>query len=222
METVKANPIPAAMIGIGATWLLFNRRTESRDYRYGSDEWDRSYPSGRYASYGEVPDRPYEGAYAVGTRGTIRSDHSESVASRAEDYAADVTDRAHQFTGEVRERVRRTSRHAQIRYEDVLRNNPLALGAAAALVGAVVGMTVPATETEDQLMGDARDSVVERARGLASEAAERVSEAAGNAQDIVSRAANEVQDVASHVSDNTRPSSDPTRPRDDKSGGTLI
>jgi hypothetical protein len=212
MDTVKANPIPAAMVGIGAAWMFFNRRVEARGYRYGGSESYRSYGApGRYGSYDERPDRPYGGTYgAVGTRGTIQSDDTESVASRAKDYAPDVTDRAQQFTSDVRERARRTSREAQIRFEDVLRNNPLALGAAAALVGAVVGMSMPATDTEDQLMGEARDSVVERARDLASDAAERVGEAAGNAQDVVSRAANQVKDVASQVSDKTRTSSDPT------------
>jgi hypothetical protein len=222
-ETVKANPIPTALIGIGATWLLFNRREGSRDYRYGSRESYRPYGgSGRHAAYGEVAEGPYEGPYRpVGTRGTIRGDVDESVASRTKDYGADVTDRAQQFTGEVRDSVRRTSRQARISFEDVLHNNPLALGAAAALIGAVVAMTVPATETEDHLMGDARDSVVERARGLASEAADRVGEAAENAQDAVSRAANEVKDVASQVSDKTRPSSDPTRHREDSGGKSI-
>ena len=208
IETVRANPIPAAMIGIGAAWMLFNRRSESRGYRYSGGDSYRSYEtSGRYGSYGDGADRPYG---AVGTRGTTGTENTQSVASRAKDYAADVTARAQEFTGDVRETARRTSRRAQVKFEDVLRNNPLALGAAAALVGAVVGMTVPATETENQLMGEARDSVVERARGLASEAADRVSDAADNAQDVVSRAANQVKDVASRVTDTNRPGTNRT------------
>jgi gas vesicle protein len=214
METVKANPIPAAMIGIGAAWMLFNRRSESRIYRDGRGEPYRSYDrSGRYGygSYDESVPRAYEGSYgAVGTRGTIGTEDTQSVASRAKDYASDVASRAQEFTGDVRDTARRTSRRAQVKFDDVLRNNPLALGAAAALVGAVVGMTVPATEAENQLMGDARDSVVERARGLANEAANRVSEAADNTQDVVSRAASQVKDVASRAAGTTRPNADRT------------
>jgi hypothetical protein len=203
IETVRENPIPAAMIGIGAAWMLFNRRAESRGYQDTSDETYRPYGrSGRYVSYGEGFDRPYERTYgAVGTRGTIGADDSQSMATRAKDYAADVTSRAQEFTGEIRETARRTSRRAQVKFEDVLRNNPLALGAAAALVGAVVGMTVPSTETENQLMGEARDSVVERARGLASDAADRVSEAAGSVQDLAARAADQVKATPSRTTD---------------------
>jgi hypothetical protein len=65
---------------------------------------------------------------------------------------------------------------AQLKFNDVLRDNPLMLGAAAALIGAAVGMSVPATETENQLMGEARDAVVDRAQNLASDAASQVSE----------------------------------------------
>jgi len=219
VETVKANPIPAAMIGIGAAWMLFNRRSESRGYRYDRGESYRSYDTTRgygYGSYDDRVGRPYEGTYgAVGTRGTIGSEDTEGMASRAKDYAADVTSRAQEFTGDVGETARRTSRRAQVRFEDVLRNNPLALGAAAALVGAVVGMSVPATEAENQLMGDARDSVVERARGMASDAANRVSEAADSAQDAVSRATSQVKDVASRAADTTRPNSDRTALQDE-------
>lgn len=212
METVRANPIPAAMIGIGAAWMLFNRRSGAYAYTYPRDDSYRSYETpGGYGSYGDGADRVYGGTYgAVGTRGTIDTGDGESATARAQDYAANVTARAQEFTGEVRENVRRTSRRAQVKFEDVLRNNPLALGAAAALVGAVIGMTVPSTEAENQLMGEARDSVVERARGLASDAANRVSEAAGNAENIVSRAADQVKGAASRVSDTTRPNTDTT------------
>ncbi len=211
METVKANPVPAAMIGIGGAWLLFNRRAGSRRYGYDDRESYRSYGGTRRHAYGEGFDRPYDSTSgAVATRGTIGSDDTQNVASRPRGYAADASDRAHEFAGDIRETARRTSRRAQTTFEDVLRNNPLALGAAAALVGAVVGMSMPATDAENQLMGDARDSVVERARGLATDAAERVSEAAGNTQEFVSRAANQVKDVAAQVSDKPRPGSDRT------------
>jgi len=64
---------------------------------------------------------------------------------------------------------------------------------------------MPATETENELMGDARDTVVERARGVATEAAELVQNAAENAMDVAARTA-----------DATRPDTSGRRP-----GGTL-
>ena len=85
--------------------------------------------------------------------------------------------------------VRRTTRRAQSSFDRVLRENPLALGAAATLIGAAIGMTIPATEAENEWMGEARDNVVERARGMASEAAERVQDAAEQVKDVAGKAA---------------------------------
>lgn len=207
MDTVRANPVPAALIGVGAAWLLAKRRTEdgSNDYGRGgyrspeslrgsgadSDDYSGGYRSAdREISYGG----PNYGT--VGTRGTFEAAPDGNLASRAQDIAGDVRDAA-----------RRTGYRAQLQFDDVLQNNPLALGAAAAIIGAVVGMSVPQTDTENQLMGDARDTVVDRARGLASEAADRVSEAAGNVENLASHVKNEAKATASQPDQQWRPAS---------------
>jgi ElaB/YqjD/DUF883 family membrane-anchored ribosome-binding protein len=48
-----------------------------------------------------------------------------------------------------------------------VRENPLLAGAAAAGVGAVISMTLPETTPENDLLGDTRDAVVDRAKDLA-------------------------------------------------------
>lgn len=53
-----------------------------------------------------------------------------------------------------------TARKAQNQMRRMLRENPLMVGAAAIVVGAAVGMALPETERENELMGEARDSVV--------------------------------------------------------------
>jgi hypothetical protein len=164
MDTVRANPLPAAMIGIGAAWLLMKGRSRE-DYDRTSayrDEYDWRTRTGastlRYGSADTTPQR--------------------DTAGRIGDVASTVASRASETVDEVRYAARRTARRAQFSFDRVLRENPLALGAAATLVGAAIGMTMPATETENELMGEARDSVVGRAREMASDAAERVSNVA--------------------------------------------
>jgi len=51
-------------------------------------------------------------------------------------------------------------------------------------------MTLPETDIENEWMGEARDTVVERAREVASDAAERVGTAADQVKDVATRAAN--------------------------------
>lgn len=182
IDTVRSNPVPAAMIGIGA-WLLMRGRSGSRtygsprgSYRSGPGGDSRNLDAGSSSSgsgYGSGYDM-------VGMSGSTESGRSTS------DYPGQ------QFAGDVRNIAAQTGRRAQVSFDRVMRGNPLVLGVAAVIVGAAVGMSIPATETENELMGEARDTVVERARTLASDAASKVSDAAGQVEDIASSAANAV------------------------------
>ena len=57
----------------------------------------------------------------------------------------------------------------------------LAVGAAAAVLGATLGMVVPETERENEWMGEARETAVDKAQQAATGAASRVKEAAADA-----------------------------------------
>jgi Protein of unknown function (DUF3618) len=82
---------------------------------------------------------------------------------------------------QMRERSGEMVRRGRHNLELMIRDYPLAVGAAAAVLGATLGMVVPETERENELMGEARDSALERAQHVASDAATRVKEAAADA-----------------------------------------
>jgi hypothetical protein len=67
----------------------------------------------------------------------------------------------------------------------MLTENPLLVGAAAVLAGPAVGASLPETGRENELMGETRDSVVDRAQEAAREAASAVREVAGEAVEKV-------------------------------------
>ena len=208
MDTVRANPIPSAMIGIDAAWLYFKGRSNTREsYRYSGD-WRsaRGYNPGVYGN-------TERGDYAVGTRGSAygssgysSSDYGTPTGAIGEageqvgSMGRDLASRASEMAEDWRDSARYTTRRAQLKFNDVLRDNPLMLGAAAALVGAAIGMSIPETEAENRLMGDARDAVVERAQDMASQAADKVSEAAGTVQQAAGKVADTASDVASSTS----------------------
>jgi hypothetical protein len=79
---------------------------------------------------------------------------------------------------EVRERSGEMVRRGRHNLELMIRDYPLAVGAAAAVLGATLGMVVPETEQENELLGEVRDSALARAQDVASDAASRVKEAA--------------------------------------------
>jgi hypothetical protein len=70
--------------------------------------------------------------------------------------------------------------------DSMIRDYPLAVGVAAAILGASLGMAVPETELENEWMGEARDNAWQRAQEAATGAVDRVKEAAA---DVVTQAA---------------------------------
>jgi ElaB/YqjD/DUF883 family membrane-anchored ribosome-binding protein len=200
MDTVRENPIPAAMIGLGAAWLLMKGRSDSQnDYYYDDAGYRTAYD--RMGTRGRYDWRTRTGGAGVPRYSSMDTEHytaddsgggvadtASNAASSARDMASNAASRASEYMDDAGYAVRRTTRRAQSSFDRVLRENPLALGAAATLIGAAIGMTIPATEAENEWMGEARDNVVERARGMASEAAERVQNAAEQVKDVAGKA----------------------------------
>ena len=186
MDTIRENPVPAAMVGIGLGWLMIKARDSNRfggNGRYYGEDYDRT------SLYGEQYDwrrRTASSSYRYDQPSTRSgSDTLGNLGEIASEAASRVSDSADQ----VRSAARRTTRRAQISFDRVMRENPLALGAAAMLVGAAIGATIPSTDTENELMGDARDTVVDRARDMARDAAERVQNTAEQVKDVAGRTA---------------------------------
>jgi hypothetical protein len=183
-DTVRENPWPVAMIGIGAAWLWMKSRADSGEYG-----------TGRYAYGDDYTERDEYGIENDWRRRTAPA----RMTYRSSEYGEDLGyyDRSNEEPGSsvgeyvdsVRATARRTSRRTQNGFNRVLRENPLALGAAATIVGVAIGMTLPETDVENEWMGDARDNVVERAKEMAGNAAERVGTAAEQVKDVASRAA---------------------------------
>jgi hypothetical protein len=176
VDAIRDNPIPAAMIGIGAAWLYFKRRSDAGGNYSGSRSYREDYRAGFSGESGSAQ------SYAVGTRGSVAGAAGERYGDTVGSAGRDLTSRTREMADEVRETARQTTRKAQIGFNEVLQDNPLVLGAAAALIGAAVGMSFPATQAEDRLMGETRDVVVERAQHAVSEAATQAADAASSMQ----------------------------------------
>jgi hypothetical protein len=169
MARIRSNPIPAALAGVGLSWLAFssNERDEARD----SSRWRG--PSG-------------EGAWR-----TDRSDESavggQSVTSNLTESASQIASRGRQYVSETTGSMRRMTRRRQNQLQRMVQENPLLVGAGALMLGAAFGLAVPETETENEWMGDARDTMVDRAREMARDAATQVQDAASNVADTAKK-----------------------------------
>ena len=151
VDRLRNNPIPALMTGVGVAWLLMSDGERHR----GNGE--------RYRRYRTASDRTTE--------------PYRTASDRTTDWSTEA--------GEGRRMARPNGRSAMRdgvrQIETMVRQYPLAVGAAAVLIGASLGMVVPETERENELMGEARDTALERAQQVATGTVDRVKEAAATA-----------------------------------------
>ena len=221
LDSIRENPVPAALAGIGLGWLFMSARqrssqqTQYRGYRpaYGYDR-TRGYTNDRTGTY-NYPTGGQGGP--SGIRGTVSQaqDKAGQVADQVQDTAGQVAVQVQQTAGQVADQVQQTAgqvtgqvqdtasqlanqaqytaQRAQSGFQQMLYERPLAVGAAAVALGVAVGLAVPETEKENQLMGEARDTLVDRVQQQAQDTAQKVQnvaeEAVGAAKDKVQQEA---------------------------------
>jgi len=228
METIRQNPIPAALVGIGLGWLFMNRRSAT-PIRYSG----RGNVRGVSQYYDDR--RPYDyapGYSSGGMRGQSQGfvgnavdrvqqtagDVAGSVTGTASNVAGTVSDTASNVASTVSDTASNLADQAQYqaqrledRFQQQLGENPLVVGAVALALGAALGLAVPTTEKEDQLMGEARDTLFERATEAAAQTAaqgmDKVQQAAGqvaSASEGTAQTMGKIQQAAGQVADKAR------------------
>ena len=175
VDTIRANPLPAALTGIGLGWLLMNaRRQNSAQGRYRVGAYPYDYPPRYEAS---VSDGPSPGQAVERAR-----DRAGETATQVQDKAGQVADQAQDQVSRLSDQARHQAQRASGGFQRMLQENPLAMGALGVGVGAAVGLAIPETTKEHEVMGEARDTFVEKAQEKAQDAQERVQQVAQEAQ----------------------------------------
>ncbi len=183
IETIKRNPIPSAMAGIGLAWLWKNRaqRQPGRSTAWTVPSYDQgrrydSYYMGRQGEAGSgITDRArgIAGGVAV-TAGSA----AENVGRTAGEAAENVG----QVAGEAVARGQQAAEQVGTSFDQLLRSNPLGVTVAALGAGAAIGLLIPETEPEHRMLGEASDQVGRVVQQGASQALDKVEEAADKAE----------------------------------------
>lgn len=197
MDVVRENPVPLALIGLGAGWLFMSSRRRSAvdtyDYHDNRLLTERA-PIGYEAGYVDqgprdtghdgvvsraretvsgathaVEDRVADAAGAVREKvsdvGHTVQDSASGVAHRVGDVASNVGARVSAKASSVRHSASDAMLRAKYQYEE----KPW-FGAAVAIgLGVAAGLAIPGTRREDELMGERRDELLDRARELSRE-----------------------------------------------------
>lgn len=165
VEVVRRNPVPALMVGAGLGWLWMKRNQASS--RPGST--NVRYTSGRAPRDRYAMDGGYAGNRWSSSGGTTAAGLGERV-DDVTDALGQRVDAVGRSAGEFGDRFSESAGDMATTTRQVVENNVLAAGVAAAAAGLVIGLLLPATETERRVMGDAGSRVIDAAQSTASEA----------------------------------------------------
>ena len=204
VRTVRGNPLPFLLIGLGTGLLAYQNYSGGGRSRRSSRGNSRYMMSGRHNmmsshDVGEMATTTGEStSYSTSGGGAGRSSTGrisgaasnayESVTDAASNVydgvsqkvsgvyssAGDVASRAKNVAGEYTEKAYET-------YDHYRQENPLALGAVALALGAAAGFAIPATNFEGRLMGEARKNVLNRAQDMAGDLVDRAKHVASEA-----------------------------------------
>jgi hypothetical protein len=103
-----------------------------------------------------------------------------SVAGKAYEGVGNVAGKAYEQVGNLGTGVKQAASWTQETYSDQLEENPLAVGAVAFALGAVIGLSIPSTEIEGQYMGEARQNLIQQAQDKAGDLISQAQQVAGD------------------------------------------
>lgn len=190
----RSNPLPAALAGIGIVWLL----TSSETKRHQEPDLQarlRSAEAGVVRLDDEHPD--VHASRLDDARGQVlgiarnASDTSASYAQRIKDAITSAAQSARQTSHDVRNSAAhtlskmgddaRSGGYKMSTGAQSLTENPVVIGAAAALVGLVAGALLPMSDQEERALGSLAGRVRTRGRDLAQNVLDRSAQVAGDA-----------------------------------------
>jgi hypothetical protein len=180
-ETLRANPIPLALIGAGIGWLLLSRGRVAADEGGGA--------GGLAARVESASSAAAEAAYEY-SRPKI-----DATIERSARYAAEAKSRTEQAARGYAQKAGRYAEEAGRQFHDVreqanraMDEHPLAIGIMALAAGAALALLLPSSRVEDRYLGRTRDRLLDEARDLGSEALDRAQEIAGVAAEAATDA----------------------------------
>ena len=162
VDLIQQNPVPSALVGIGLGWLYMNRSSGQPDYRAHSGS---HYLYGPQAAARRRSRQPVlrRGCGSMVSRATDQvGDLASSAQEHIGDMAGSVQERVGELAGSVQEHVgdmagavMDQTQRAPGQLQRMIQEQPLMAAAVAGSLGAAVGLWLPPTQVENQLMGAA-------------------------------------------------------------------
>jgi ElaB/YqjD/DUF883 family membrane-anchored ribosome-binding protein len=192
-RTIVKNPVPAVLAGVGLGWLILKAArangTSGNGKAMGWDESEMTFggqPMGSEEGMGLETDMAFgeqrkgTAAFAEGLRDKagktfdqIAGETSE-LADQARAKTKEVVDQAKMKAEQLRVQARNQGQALKRRYQRSLQDTPLAMAAAALVLGMAAGFIIPETERERGLMGETRNKFLGKAKEVARDTMQKM------------------------------------------------
>lgn len=174
-DRVKANPIPAALVGASVAWLWMGGRKDG-----GSRPYYRSMTSGRGVTSGRGITSGPGVSDSVSSKVGDAADQLSDKVGDVTQSARDGIDQVGQQVGQVGQQVGYQAQRVQSSFQRMLEENPLPVALVAAGLGALMAAAVPTSQAEERVLQPVGDQLSEQAKKV-GEKASRVADRAGTA-----------------------------------------
>jgi len=200
---LSENAVPLALMGIGAAWFISKRRARAgtelgygRSYypeRAGWSASSRSEDAERSPMKDRVGERVRDVAGRAGEKideykGRVRG-FAERETDQVRHLAQDAERRVSEGSAQARDFVGRELREARDFSRRMSEENPLAVGVAAIAAGIGVGLLLPQTRPERELLGTKRDELLGDAKQALSDVTQTAKETAREVKSSLSGSA---------------------------------
>jgi len=195
---LRENAVPLTLIGVGVAWFVSKRRSREEPWNrpYYQQDRDRRWreSNGRFGQ-SEVSGGASEGLSSAADKvrkvGSEAKEHAGRWIDEAEHSVSDAAGRVRNFAERELQDVRQTARDVQQRVGDAAsrardfagrevneakefsrhaaETRPLAVGAVAIAAGLGVGLLLPSTRREDELLGPPRERLLSEAKEAAQD-----------------------------------------------------
>jgi len=227
-RSVKRNPLPVILTGIGIAWMMLGQRDDGYGSRGGSG---RRYPAYRQPQYGSqhIPssiqsdtrnvDDEDDGEGLMDRVGSVVGDARDSVSRSARDMQSSArqqmssvrrtsADAAGDLEGQLSDYRQLTGERAEEWASDAqrfLQEQPLVAGGMGIALGALLGALLPTSESEQRLarqavQSDTGQKAIDDVKSAAQSAQEKVH---GRIDDAAKTAKAKIEEAKSEVSTET-------------------
>ncbi len=173
-NTIYKNPIPLALIGLGVGMLVM-RNYRGQSYSSSSRRSLQGHSDFEMGDVGRMDDMDRPGGY-TGQR--QRSRTGASTLNQVKETASDLASRSTEALSHLGTKAKDSASAVTTRFERMMHDNPLAVGAIAVAAGTAIGLALPTTRIESEYIGETGERLVERVEDVARGALGKVEDAA--------------------------------------------